>query len=104
MKMGEEDTSDLDTWISKLGPGNIAGADPNLVGAGDWLDWEENLSKGEVVLIPINNIIDNVWTEEGGRPPNTPKDLIVHELEFSGEGWESKISKLREKLVEMEVF
>merc|ERR1712002_158834 len=34
MKMGTDDS--IEDWISKTGSGNIAGADPELVGAGTW--------------------------------------------------------------------
>ena len=56
--------------MSQTGDGNVAGADPDLIGAGDWLAWAGVIEKGGVELIEIENIIDNVWTEENGRPPN----------------------------------
>ena len=58
----------LEKWISQTGTGNIAGADPNIVGAGDWLDWEKVLEEGGVELVTLDNLIDNVWTEDNGRP------------------------------------
>ena len=60
----------LVSWLSQSGPGNVAGADPNLLGAGDWLDWREQMEKGEVELrATTENVIDNIWTSENGRPP-----------------------------------
>ena len=56
--------------MAQTGGGNVAGADPELVGAGDWLDWANVMEKGGVELVEIENIIDNLWTEENGRPPN----------------------------------
>ena len=65
---------DLSDWVSRAGAGNTAGADPALVGAGTWLDWRQSLEEGGVELVETpENIIDIVWTEENGRPPNLCK-------------------------------
>ena len=58
----------IEDWISKTGSGNIAGADPELVGAGTWLDWDKVLEEGGVDLVTVENLIDKVWTNETGRP------------------------------------
>jgi hypothetical protein len=39
----------LADWVAGLGPG-VAGADPALVGAGEWLEWEETMAAGGVTL------------------------------------------------------
>ena len=63
------DTS-LVSWLAQAGPGEVAGADSALLGAADWLDWRDELEEGGVELRPTaGNVIDTVWTLEGGRPP-----------------------------------
>ena len=90
---GIDDT--LETWVSKSGPGTKAGADPRLVGAGDWLYWQDVMAEGNVELLTTENLIDTVWTEDNGRPKPEYKDIVVHDLEYAGEDWESKIFQLR---------
>ena len=63
----------IEEWMSKTGSGNIAGADPEIVGAGTWLDWEKALEEGGVELVTVENLIDNIWTEENGRPTQVYK-------------------------------
>ena len=55
-------------WVASKGSGNIAGADPALIGAQDWLDWDKAFEEGGVEFLPIENLIDKVWTEDNGRP------------------------------------
>ena len=55
-------------WVASKGSGNIAGADPTLIGAQDWLDWEKAFEEEGVEFLPIENLIDKVWTEDNGRP------------------------------------
>ena len=90
----------LVSWVSQSQPGAVAGADPSLVGAGDWLDWEEELEEGGVELRPTGgNIIDLVWTADNGRPPPSYKDIVVLGREFAGVDWEDKV---REQLAQTE--
>ena len=66
------------------------------VGAGEWLQWNETLSRGGVGLeevgklrclafswlepLQVEDLIDLVWTEEGGRPPALYKEVVVQEI------------------------
>ena len=49
--------------------GNIVGADPSLIGAKRWIAWQEVLkSHGIILKDEESNLIDQIWTEENGRP------------------------------------
>jgi len=100
MKMGEEGVPDLSNWIASLGSG-LAGADPSLVGAEQWGEWEETMRKGGVSLTKVENLIDRVWTEGNGRPPNIHKQVVVHPMKFAGESWQDKVGRLRTDLTEL---
>jgi len=102
MKIGTDDS--IEEWMSKTGSGNIAGADPEIVGAGTWLDWEKALEEGGVELVTVENLIDNIWTEENGRPTQVYKDIVIHPMDYAGEEWEDKIDRVRENLVENNFF
>ena len=50
--------------------GSIVGADPMLIGAKRWIDWENSLRDNAIDLkTEESNLIDHVWTEANGRPP-----------------------------------
>ena len=79
-----------------------------------------------VTIMEINqveNLIDRVWTEENGRPPNTHKKVIiegqcsfqccvdikqdcqlkimqvvVHQMKFAGESWQDKVIEIKVKV------
>ena len=66
--------ADLEDWVTAQGPDIIAGADPGLLGAKDWLSWADKMAGGGVELRETEeNIIDRVWTAETGRPPKSYK-------------------------------
>ena len=92
----------LVSWVSQSQQSGVAGVDPSLVGAGDWLEWEEELQEGGVELRPtLENLIDVVWTADNGRPPPSYKDIVVAGLEFAGVDWEDKVrERLRPRLAE----
>jgi len=101
-RMGTDES--LVKWVASKGSGNIAGADPTLIGAQDWLDWDKSFEEGGVEFLPIENLIDKVWTEDNGRPEPQYKDLVVHDLKYAGESWEEKVTRLRENLIEEKLF
>ena len=71
----------------------------------------------------VENLIDRVWTEENGRPPNTHKkvfieeqwsfqwcvyvnqdcqlkimQVVVHQMKFAGESWQDKVIGIKVKV------
>jgi len=104
MKMNEADVPTLGEWVAAMGPGKVVGSDPLLVGTGIWLDWEETMALGGVTLKEVANLIDLVWTEEGGRPPPLVKNLVIQDMRFAGETWQSKVGRAREELAKRDLF
>ena len=50
--------------------GSIVACDPTLFGAKTWIDMREKLEKSNITFKSLTeNLIDQVWTEENGRPP-----------------------------------
>jgi hypothetical protein len=49
--------------------GSFVGADPQLTNAETWLDLKRLLEKFDSKFVSVENIIDQLWTEETGRPP-----------------------------------
>lgn len=74
------------------------GVDPRTVPHKVWLEWESELQLKFIRLVKLNrNLIDLVWID---RPPANTALIKVHPLEHAGEKWQSKLNKLRRKLVE----
>ena len=70
MKMGQPDVLTYTEFLSQLPSGHVVACDPKLMGAQTWLKLKEDLSEHGVVLRSLSrNLIDEIWTEENGRPP-----------------------------------
>ena len=70
MKMGQPDVLTYTEFLSQLPSGSIVACDPKLMGAKTWITLEEKLFEVGVNLTSLSqNLIDEVWTEDNGRPP-----------------------------------
>ena len=70
MKMGQPDVLTYTEYLSQLPSGSIVACDPKLMGAKTWITLKEKLSEVGVNLTSLSqNLIDEVWTEDNGRPP-----------------------------------
>ena len=70
MKMGLPEVQTYTEFLSDLPPGSIVGCDPTLMGAKTWLKLNQSLADKQVILKSFRtNFIDEIWTEENGRPP-----------------------------------
>ena len=70
MKMGQPDVLTYTEFLSQLPSGSIVACDPKLMGAKTWITLKEKLSEVGVNLTSLSqNLIDEVWTEDNGRPP-----------------------------------
>ena len=68
--MGQPDVLTYTEFLSQLPSGSIVACDPKLMGAKTWITLEEKLSEVGVNLTSLSqNLIDEVWTEDNGRPP-----------------------------------
>jgi len=84
-----------------LGKGSFVGADPALISAQSWLDLKKRLESFDLKLVSVENFIDQLWTEQTGRPLFIPKTIVVHPLKFAGKSFEDKMSDLRPKILEL---
>ena len=70
MKMGLPEVQTYTEFLTDLSPGSIVGCDPTLMGAKTWLKLNQSLAENQVILKSFRtNFIDEIWTEENGRPP-----------------------------------
>ena len=68
--MGQPDVLTYTEFLSQLPSGSIVACDPKLMGAKTWITLKEKLSEVGVNLTSLSqNLIDEVWTEDNGRPP-----------------------------------
>ena len=68
--MGQPDVLTYTEYLSQLPSGSIVACDPKLMGAKTWITLKEKLSEVGVNLTSLSqNLIDEVWTEDNGRPP-----------------------------------
>ena len=68
--MGQSDVLTYTEFLSHLPSGSIVACDPKLMGAKTWITLKEKLSEVGVNLTSLSqNLIDEVWTEDNGRPP-----------------------------------
>jgi len=107
MRMGSDGVPEMAAWVAdtlkNMTDSGRVGADPEMVGAGTWLEWQETLEKSGSSMVKMENFVDILWTEANGRPPPVEKEIVVHGVEWAGETWQDKVSRLREKLLEDEL-
>ena len=49
--------------------GSVVAADPKLISAQTWIDLKTQLEGSQMILLSLStNLIDEIWTEEDGRP------------------------------------
>ena len=67
--MGQPNVQTYTEFLSTLSPGSVVGCDPTLLGAKTWLKMNDSLAKSGVTLKSFKtNFIDEIWTEDNGRP------------------------------------
>ena len=71
-----------------------------LYGASAWFQLQEDLAVGGGLVLKVlrENLIDLVWTEQGGRPVRKRKSIVGHPLEYAGRKWEEKVTVVVEIL------
>lgn len=99
MRIGQPNVPTYTEWLANLTAGSLVGADPKLMGAKTWLDMRETLDQANVTIVSIvENLIDEIWTEENGRPPFIAKTIVPHSIEYAGKVWPEKVQDLRKTL------
>jgi len=97
MKEGEPETASWTSWISLQDDVTSVGADPRLIGALTWLDWENDLKKSNISFLPVEqNLIDMFWNKTAKHK----SEIQNHDLKYTGKTFKDKITDLREDLRE----
>ncbi|XP_046436106.1 xaa-Pro aminopeptidase 1-like isoform X2 [Neodiprion fabricii] len=101
MKLGNENVPTLSQWLlhefqSKENETRI-GADPALIPAFTWENWEYDLLNTSVKLVAVhNNLIDAIWQTD--RPPYNADPATVLEDKYAGRPWQEKIREVRREM------
>lgn len=97
MKDGEPGYPSTPDWLkSVLAANSKVGAFPNYVATETWQSYETQLATANIAMVGVSDdLVDRIWTT---RPPAVNIQLMVHDISFAGETWESKISRVREKM------
>ncbi|XP_046542342.1 xaa-Pro aminopeptidase 1-like [Haliotis rubra] len=97
MKTGLKDTPTQAEWLVKELPteGRV-GVDPFLFSVEQWKPLSKELKSNGHNLVQVSqNLVDMVW-EDRPPPPNNP--LLVLGQEYTGQTWQEKVKRVREKL------
>ncbi|XP_048237381.1 xaa-Pro aminopeptidase 1-like [Haliotis rufescens] len=97
MKTGLKDTPTQAEWLVKELPteGRV-GVDPFLFSVEQWKPLAKELKSNGHSLVQVSqNLVDMVW-EDRPPPPNNP--LLVLAQEYTGQTWQEKVKRVREKL------
>jgi len=74
-----------EAWLmGALKAGDKVGYDPRLCTSAMVKRIESVLSKKNVILTPVENLIDPIWSD---RPATPQTPLFIHELQYAGESW-----------------
>ncbi|XP_052100615.1 xaa-Pro aminopeptidase 1-like [Mytilus californianus] len=97
MKDGLPDTLSQAEWLSKELPvGGRVGVDPYLMSSETWKPMDKVLKEAGHMLVPVSqNLVDLAW-EDRPSPPQNP--LMVLPDSYTGQKWEDKVLKVREKM------
>ncbi|BES92188.1 X-prolyl aminopeptidase (Aminopeptidase P) [Nesidiocoris tenuis] len=95
----ENASSSMEEWLVKnLEGGQKAAVDPKKVTVTTYTKFHKKLNDSGIQLVALeDNLIDQVWTN---RPKHAEGNVYVHPLEFAGETYESKMARVRQKMVE----
>ena len=91
------------TWqeylVKKLPSGSKIGVDPSLITAEDVKGLKKELQKkGSEVVALTENLIDQIWDAEGGRPPKPSEPIFMLPDKAAGKSYAEKVKEVREEL------
>lgn len=97
-RMGEEGVPTVTEFIEqKLKKGGCLGFDGRVVNSRLGAEWQNIANKNEAKLYVEEDLIDLIWED---RPALSKEKPFVLEEKFSGEGTQSKLKRVREKMEE----
>ena len=88
-------TGPLPTPPPQAGEGIKVGYDPKLYTSATLKRMQSVLSKKNIELVPVANLIDPIWTD---RPATPQTPLFIHELQYAGETSADKRSRIARQL------
>lgn len=99
MKSGLVDTPSSETWLKQeLEENSHVGIDPYVISATRFLELKKSLNSNKIQLSAVpSNLVDSVWKE---RPTFPSNPIFPLAFEFTGESWQDKIKRVREKMEE----
>nr|ATB19836.1 metallopeptidase M24 family protein [Juniperus oxycedrus] len=101
MRAGTPGVPTISEWLTDvLSPGSKVGIDPFLFSSDAAEELKHTLSTKDHKLIYVydGNLVDEIWKEDRPKPPAAP--VRVHDIKYAGLDVSSKISSLRQNLVE----
>ena len=99
MRESDVDCPSITEWISGLGvSGLVVGVNPEMFSVNDFAEWREKFADAGIGLKSVD-LIKGLWTE--GRPAIPQDKLYPYSADFAGETVESKLARMREKIVAM---
>ena len=99
MKSGLVETPSSETWLKQeLGENSQVGIDPYVISATSFLELKKSLNSNKIQLSAVSiNLVDTVWKD---RPMFPSNPIFPLAFEFTGESWQDKIKRAREKMEE----
>ncbi|XP_019849652.1 PREDICTED: xaa-Pro aminopeptidase 1-like isoform X1 [Amphimedon queenslandica] len=99
MKQGVPNVPTIMEWVKKeMKPGSFIGYDPSLISEELYQMWNDFLDGCGISLCAVlDNLVDQVW-DDRPPPPNNP--VFSQPIEYSGQSWQDKVERIREKLKE----
>ena len=104
MKMGEKGVPDMTDWLtSNFSSSQVVAVDPFLITASSSKALEKKFESKGIVLLPLlSNPIDTIWADARPSPPSS--QIKIHSVEYAGDTFQSKISKVQEQMKEAGVI
>ncbi|XP_043273659.1 xaa-Pro aminopeptidase ApepP-like isoform X2 [Venturia canescens] len=103
MRQGSLDVPTITEWL-KYEFSNYTevriGADPILIPASTWQEWETDLVNTPIKLIAVpSNLVDIIWQVD--RPNYNSYGAYPFPIEYAGQPWQEKVKRIR---LEMEII
>ncbi|KAB7498778.1 Xaa-Pro aminopeptidase 1 [Armadillidium nasatum] len=99
MKESVDGVPTIPEWLKdKLQPNSVVGADPKLISAMEWLEYEKDFQESQITMRGIaKNLVDELRPgREEIEGPEIPIQIL--ELQFAGKKWEEKVADVRKEL------
>lgn len=67
-----------------------------------WQAREKVLSaKGIILEDAKTDLIDEIWTQDQGRPEKPNFNIMIHDILFAGKTWNEKINEVKERMAQV---